>query len=353
MKSKKLGKKGKNKRRYIVGVDLGGSSVKSVVIKLRSGKTVCDTEVQLDSLASKGDPKRTLRQMCRVADLALERAGVKWSEIRGVGLCTPGPASEQGVIYRSCNMPNFDNLPIRAKFEKMIGLPVVYSNDCDAATLAEYWHRRTRGIERIVGVFVGTGLGGGKVQRGKLVVGTHGAAMEVGHLYLPPQLLGETRMPKCSCGGLAHAEASISLKGLARHLSEQLALARNRTHTLHGVKDEYLARAKKLLALAGEGDKLAYKLLMAQAKALGHLLHMLACSDDPNLFVIGGGITLASDKIKSDYLEIVSKVFKEVTMESYRGRIGIEWAIGKDAAAAHGAALHARNVFKAMEKGKP
>ena len=226
-----------------------------------------------------------------------------------MGLDTPGPATVDGVIGLSPNLrhPDWNGFAIRAAVEARLQRPVIYANDGNAAAYWEY-HRLFGDDDGkiLAAAILGTGLGGALIWGGEVLVGARGYGGEFGHIRLPAhELVTDGQVPRCGCGQLGCAEAFVSVSALDHFLRRALALPEHRAHPLQSVPDEGRARALRLLGLAQQGDPLAQALFDQQADALGLLFVQLANCCDPDVFIIGGGITESSPAFRARYLDRV------------------------------------------------
>jgi glucokinase len=330
-----------------VGLDLGGTDIKATVTNAQGEILVAVTEKVL-SLAAEG-PGRTVEQLALAGEVALRAVGGTWAPVACVGLATPGPATIDGVIGLSPNLrhPDWNGFSIRAAVEARLQRPVIYANDGNAAAYWEY-HRLFGDSERkiLAAAILGTGLGGALVWGGEVLVGAHGYGGEFGHVRLPTHalLLEGSPVPRCGCGQLACAEAFVSVSALDRFLRRALAQPEHAGHPLQAVPDEGRSRALRLLGLATQGDPLAQALFDQQASALGLLFVQLANFCDPDVFIIGGGITEASPAFRLRYLERVLDAFRPNAFPLVAETARIEWAADQDQAGCRGAALLARRA---------
>ncbi len=224
-----------------------------------------------------------------------------------VGLDTPGPASADGVIS-SKGATNFSQrewwgFDIRGALEKRLGLPVVYTNDANAAALyAHHAHFGADAADRSsVAAIVGTGLGGGVVQDGTVVTGAVGMAGELGHVHIPLHdiLEPDQPMPRCNCGFQGDAESVASLTGIVKNLLPYW-LTRFPDHDLNRVE---IGKAAKLLRGYGErDDPLAKAVFGQQAAAIGRLFTITANVTDPHAYFVGGGVVEAAPHFRDWFL---------------------------------------------------
>ncbi|HTT00155.1 MAG TPA: ROK family protein, partial [Streptosporangiaceae bacterium] len=237
-------------------------------------------------------------------------AGLPRSAVRAVGLDTPGPASATGVLS-SRGATNFANqewwgFDIRGALEDRLGLPVVYNNDGNAAAL--YAHHTRYGAESgqhsSVAAIVGTGLGGGVVEGGRVISGAAGMAGELGHVPITMHGLLEDGqpVPTCNCGQSGDVESVASLTGIEKNLLPYW-LSRFPDHELARVAP---AAAAKLVRGYGEaGDPLALGIFEQQAMALGRLFTIAANFTDPDAYFVGGGVVEAAPHFRDWFLDRV------------------------------------------------
>jgi glucokinase len=327
-----------------LGLDLGGTDIKATITNAGGEILVAATEKVL-SLAVEG-PLRTVEQLALAGEVALRLVGGQWAQVACVGLDTPGPATVDGVIGLSPNLlhPDWSGFAIRAAVEARTQRPVIYANDGNAAAYWEY-HRLFGDDEGkiLAAAILGTGLGGALVWGGEVLVGARGYGGEFGHIRLPAHELAiEGPVPRCGCGQLGCAEAFVSVSALDQFLRRALARPEHRAHPLQSVPDEGRTRALRLLGLAQQGDPLAQALFDTQAEALGLLFIQLANSCDPDVFIIGGGITESSPTFRARYLDRVLATFRPRAFPLVADQARIEWAADQDQAGCRGAALLAR-----------
>lgn len=293
----------------VVGLDNGGTANNATVMTI-DGKYLVDHLVETPSRVTDG-PQVAIDALVESLDTVLAVAGVDRSAVRAIGLDTPGPASAEGVIASkgSTNFrhPGWRGFDVRMALEERVGIPVVYNNDANAAAL--YAHVRHFGVaspvRSSVSAIVGTGLGGGLVEHGRLVKGAAGMAGELGHVLLPVDgLLAEDQpVPRCNCGQSGDVESFASLTGIQNNLLPYW-LSRFPDHELHGV--ELATAARKVRGLGERGDPLAVAIFSQQAMALGRLFHIASNFTDPDAYFVGGGVVEASAEFREWYLQTVA-----------------------------------------------
>jgi glucokinase len=293
----------------VVGLDNGGNKNNGTVLDAE-GRFLVDAMVETPSRVLEG-PEVAVEALSQAFTGILERTGIARERVRVVGLDTPGPASADGVIS-SRGSTNFAHagwrgFDFRGALEDRLGLPVVYNNDGNAAAL--YAHHVCFGKEAArhssVSAIVGTGLGGGVIEAGRIVKGAAGMAGELGHVHIPMEgLLAEGQpMPECNCGFRGDAESVASLTGIQKNLLPYW-LQRFPEHEL--ARAGSIAQAAKLVRTYGEkGDPLARKIFEQQGIALGHLFTIAANFTDPSAYFIGGGVVETAPEFRNWFLATV------------------------------------------------
>jgi predicted NBD/HSP70 family sugar kinase len=293
----------------VVGIDNGGTSNNATVLD-SSGEFLVDRLVETPSFVREG-PEVAVDALVHSLDNILELTGTPREAVAAVGLDTPGPASADGVISSkgSTNFshPDWRGFDVRAAFETRLGMPVVYNNDGNAAALyAHYVHFGARaGQHSSISAIVGTGLGGGLIEAGRVVRGAAGMAGELGHVHIPLDgLLADGQpVPQCNCGFAGDAESVASLTGIEKNLLPYW-LTRFEGHELAGAGS--LGKAAKLVRSYGEnGDPLALKIFEQQAIALGRLFTIGANFTDPSAYFVGGGVVETTPAFREWFLSIV------------------------------------------------
>jgi predicted NBD/HSP70 family sugar kinase len=294
--------------RYIVGLDNGGTANKFTVMDV-SGRYLVDELVELPSRVTEG-PGAALSALREAFEVALATTGIGRDDVVGVGLDSPGPATADGVISArggtNFGHPDWSGFDFRTALERILGVPVVYSNDANAAALyAHHLHFGAVAGERSsVSAIVGTGLGGGVIQAGRIVSGAAGMAGELGHVHIPMEgLLVEGQpVPRCNCGFAGDAESVASLTGIRNNLLP-FWLTRYPEHPLHAV--DPIDAAKRVRGLGEQGDDLALQVFEQQAMALGRLFTIAANFTDPDVYFVGGGVIEAEPDFRSWFLDRV------------------------------------------------
>jgi glucokinase len=331
-------------RWVVVGLDNGGNANNATVLD-SAGDFLVDGLLESPSRVKEG-PVVAVEALAEAFGNVLAQTGVPRAAVRSVGLDTPGPASATGVISAkgSTNFvdPAWRGFDVRGALEERLGLPVVYNNDGNAAALyAHHVHFGLMGASRSsVSAIVGTGLGGGVIEGGRIVSGAAGMAGELGHVHIPMQGLLDAGqpVPHCNCGFDGDAESVASLTGIERNLLPHW-LARYPDHPL--AKEPSLATAAKLVRGLGEaGDPLARGIFEQQAMAIGRLFTIAANFTDPDAYFVGGGVVQAGAAFGQWFLE---QVERHTSLRDEQKQVATFALVPDlDMAGARGAALAAR-----------
>jgi predicted NBD/HSP70 family sugar kinase len=292
----------------VVGLDNGGTMNNATVLD-GGGTFLVNRLVETPSLVQLG-PQAAIGALADSLDHVLALTGVDRGAVRAVGLDTPGPASADGVISSrgstNFSQPAWRGFDVRTALQDRIDLPVVYANDANAAAL--YAHHAYYGVAATqrssVSVIVGTGLGGGVVEAGRVVRGAAGMAGELGHIQIPLDGLLETDqpVPVCNCGLAGDAESVASLTGIRNNLLPYW-LGRDRGHAF--CKLPIATAAALVREYAERGDPLARRILRQQAVALGRLLSIAANFTDPHAYFVGGGVVETTPSLREWFLDTV------------------------------------------------
>lgn len=276
--------------KYIVGVDLGGTSINTGVVAYDGsrvlGRHTAPTEAErgpkyvVDKII--GMIRESMRDAAREADLADDA-------IIGIGLGSPGPLDRAtGTVIETPNL-GWRNFPLRDLVANAIGLPAELDNDANAATIGEWWVGAGKNVETMVGVTLGTGIGGGIVLGGKIFHGACDVAGEVGHMSI------DSTGRKCKCGNYGCLEAYASGPAIALRAIE--GLQTGEPSLLPEMVDGDISRitAETVYEAIVAGDSYAKEVMRDTAKFLGSGLANLINILNPEMIVISGGVTRAGE----------------------------------------------------------
>jgi predicted NBD/HSP70 family sugar kinase len=350
--------RGKSKSKgIVVGVDVGATKVGINAIDA-DRKPVSPHWSQVPARTEEG-PRATVEQIVAGVRLFLDENNLPISSITAVGLDSPGPADNNGVIQPSANMKHAEwaGFKLRDAVAKALSkglaheVEVVYENDGNAAAFWESFIADPDGEEVMAMLAPGTGLGGGIVINGRLLRGARGMAAELGHIEIvhPPFTPGSEH-PACGCGQRFCAESYVSVAGLQKALPAALARPEYSSHPLlqiDNMENLWKRRALEVRPLAARGDALCLALFDWQAEALGKLCRQVADSIDPDRIVIGGGFIEGGKQLTDRILKRTRETFQGMAFAKHAKGVRIETAKAADQAGCLGAALSAWTTMNA------
>jgi glucokinase len=331
--AKKKAARRKVGRTLYAGVDIGGTKLHTVVARANGkilGRARKKTKGELGFAG-------VMARVVACVEAACKEAGISPKELRAVGVGAPSAMTADGVAVHAPNL-GWRRTPVAAKLRSLLGRPVVGGNDCDVGTLGEYVFGAGKGSRSLVGLLVGTGLGGGIVYHGALISGENHLAAEVGHMTV--QVDGRL----CSCGHRGCLEAYASKSGMGRRFAADLEAGRQSVlATTKGI-DLANVRSGVLLNAYRSGDGLVRDVLAESARYLGIGIANLVTLLGPDTVVIGGGVYEALGK---NLLPLVKAAAKKAVWPpaSYKDTRIVLSALGDDAVAL-GALAYAHQRFQ-------
>jgi glucokinase len=239
-----------------------------------------------------------------VAETILAKIGEKElakDSITGIGIGVPGPVNENGCVPCAVNL-HWGYKDIEGELSELTDLPVKAGNDANVAALGELWKGGGAGARSMIMVTLGTGVGGGIIIDEKIVPGYHGAGGEIGHVHVDDSITDP-----CNCGNCGCLEQVTSATGIVRLAREELA-ASDEPSLIRG-KDNI--SAKNVFDAVKEGDALAIRIAERFGLYLGKALAGFACVVDPQIIVIGGGVSKAGPIL----LDFIEKNYRKYTFK--------------------------------------
>lgn len=304
-----------NNKKKCIGIDVGGTSVKLGLFQT-DGTLLFKWEVPT---RREEDGKYILEDVASsIREVLLEKE-IHLDEIVGAGIGVPGPVMPDGHVEVCVNLGWRDVNPQEELSALLDGMLVRSGNDANVAALGEMWQGGGMGFTDIVMVTLGTGVGGGVIIDGKIITGKHGLAGEIGHIHVRDE---ETE--HCNCGGVGCVEQVASATGIAREARRKMAMS-DAVSSLRQYGGQ--VSAKNVLDEAKAGDALAMEVMETVGHYLGRTLALITMTVDPEMFVIGGGVSKAGQFL----IDLIAKYYKEYTpISKYRGIIGLA-KLGNDA----------------------
>ncbi len=280
---------------YYVGIDLGGTNTKIGVVD-KEGNKIFTTTMKTESIDGH---KESLDRIANILKENLKEYDIKLTDVGGVGIGVPGPVVKGRIVKFFANFPWPENLDLAAEFEERLGLKVKVDNDVNVITLGEMWKGAGKGHKNVLGIAVGTGIGGGIIIDGNLVSGKNGTAGEIGH----SKVVKDGKL--CGCGQKGCWEAYASATGLIREAQGRLIV--NKKNKLYEDTKGREVEAKDIFDAAKDGDEFSMDIVDYEvdylALGISNLLNIL----DPEIIVMGGGVSLAGDFLLDKLRERLKK----------------------------------------------
>ena len=289
---------------YIFGADIGGTSVKCGLFSA-GGKLLEKWEI----------PTRTadggihvLPDAAEAILSAMQRHGISAHQVVGIGIGVPGPVDDSFTVNQCVNL-GWGVFNIKERMNELLPeIPnVAAGNDANVAALGELWQGGGQGKQSAVMITLGTGVGGGVVLDGKIVAGRNGGAGEIGHMTVNPR---ET-VP-CSCGKCGCLEQYASARGVVRMAKVMLSNC-DTPSKLRNIED---LNSKHICELAAAGDHMALKIIDQFSDYLGRAMSYIACTVDPDIFIIGGGMSKAGNIVTDAAMKYYRKYAFHVSKET-------------------------------------
>lgn len=278
-----------------VGIDFGGTSVKLGVCR---GEDILQIDEPIPTAAFAGPAALIGEMAARVAKLRQ-----KYTDIAAIGVGVPGLVDfDHGFVHELTNVPGWKHVPLKAILGEKTGLPVLVENDANAMTYAEFRYGAARGLKNVIGLTMGTGIGGGLVLDGKMFRGSGFAAGEIGQMSI--HFDGKPG----HYGNLGALEKYTGNHQIAEHAVQRYAEA-------HIQKSLEECTPKNIADAAKAGDDIARQIWGEIADWLGTALSSIAWLLNPDVFVIGGGVAQAGDLIFSPLRQKVQSMLSTVVWE--------------------------------------
>ena len=265
--------------KYGFGIDLGGTTVKIAYFD-ETGKMLDKWEIPT---VTEGGGAQILPDIAASIRHYMEAYQIADTAILGLGLGIPGPVNAKGVVNKCINL-GWGVFNVAQELSQLTGFPVKAGNDANVAALGEFWKGGGQGCDNMVFVTLGTGVGGGIIVEGKLLHGSTGSGAEIGHIVLNPE---ET--DRCNCGNYGCVEQYCSATGIVRLAKKYLA-ANNVSSSLNAVEP---LTCKDVFDAAKAGDEAAGKILEQFFAYMGRFLGTVCSVVNPEVVVIGGGVSKA------------------------------------------------------------
>lgn len=287
-------------KEYILGVDIGGTTIKLGLFKAQ-GELLEKWEIKT---RKEHQGRYILKDIVETLENKLSENNISKENVLGVGIGVPGPVKDDGTVLKCVNL-GWDIINIVEEVNKLINLPIKAGNDANVAALGEMWQGGGKGYKNIVMVALGTGVGGGIVIDGKIIPGSHGAGGEIGHIKV-----SDDEIEYCGCGKKGCLEQYASATGIVNLANKSL----NDINIKSKLREFESISAKDIFDSAKAGDELASKLVDDFSVNLGKALANISCVIDPEVFVIGGGVSKNGNAL----IDNIANYFKENAFHASR-----------------------------------
>ena len=294
-------------KRWVIGADLGGTLIRAMRTDL-DGRMLARAEAKTQ--AQQG-PEAILGRIFEVIGQA--SGGTDPGEVLGIAIGAPGPVDEQGRLFDPPNLPGLREISLRERIQDRFQLPTFAGNDGNLGALGQLRFGAGQGLKHLIYMTIGTGIGGGIISNGELLVGARGFAGEIGHQTIVPD------GPICGCGQPGHLEALASGPSIARRARERLAAGARSTIEQYREGGNEVT-GKSVTDAARHGDELALELLREAATYLGLGLVNLIHIFEPQRILLGGGVSQAGELLfepirQTVHDRVMSPVFRGIPIQ--------------------------------------
>lgn len=297
---------------YVFGIDVGGTTIKCGLFS-KDGEVLDKWEI---TTRTENDGGAILPDVAAAVQRKMDERGITAADVEGLGIGVPGPVDASGEVIVAVNL-HWGHKDVAGELEKKLGFPVKVGNDANVAALGEMWMGGGKGTRSLIMVTLGTGVGGGIIVDGKIVVGAHGAGGEIGHANVEPD-----HDTACNCGNHGCLEQFASATGLVSLARKELA-----GFAGHTVLKADNVSAKDVFDAYKENDEAALKIVDEFSKYLGNALAIFAAVVDPEVFVIGGGVSKAGEVL----IEAIRRYYRQCAFNACKETPMVLAQLGNDA----------------------
>lgn len=298
---------------YLFGVDVGGTTVKMGLFD-KDGNVLEKWEIPT---RTENGGEKILPDIADSIKNKMTEKGITKDDVIGAGAGVPGPVDGNGVVHRAVNL-GWGEVDLKKELSALLdGMRVEAGNDANVAALGEMWKGGGQGYQNLVAVTLGTGVGGGIIINGEILTGATGAGGEIGHIHVEDH---ETEA--CGCGNFGCLEEYASATGITRLANRALA-ASDKDSVLKGGE----VSAKTVFDAVKAGDALAIEVAEKFGEYLGKGLGVIAGVINPEIFVIGGGVSKAGE-VLFDYIK---PPFERTVFHGCRNTVFALATLGNDA----------------------
>ena len=297
---------------YRLGVDIGGTTVKLGLFD-KEGCVLAKWEIPTDK---SNEGSAILPDVADSIKAKMQERGIEKDDVVGVGVGAPGPIDSEGTVYRAVNL-GWGVFNIAKVLNGYLDLPVKAGNDANVAAFGEMWQGGGKGYKNLVAVTLGTGVGGGIIVEGNILTGATGAGGEIGHIHIE-----DNEEECCGCQNKGCLEQYASATGVVRLAKKRLA----KDNAPSKLRNGNLS-AKAVFDAVKEGDEVAIEIAKEFGDYLGKGLAAVASVVNPEVFVIGGGVSKAGDVL----FEYICPAYQKYAFHGCRSAKFVLATLGNDA----------------------
>ncbi|MCM1039519.1 MAG: ROK family glucokinase [Ruminococcus sp.] len=298
---------------HVFGVDVGGTTVKMGLFDI-NGNVLDKWEIPT---RTEDNGKNILPDIAASIEAKMAEKNLEKEDVAGVGVGVPGPVDGDGVVHKAVNL-GWGQFNMKEELTKLLGgMRVEGGNDANVAALGEMWKGGGQGHKNLVAVTLGTGVGGGIIINGEIMTGATGAGGEIGHIHVE-----DNETESCGCGNYGCLEEYASATGITR-LANRALKASDKDSVLRNSE----VSAKTVFDAVKAGDELAIEVAEKFGEYLGKGLGVIAGVINPEIFVIGGGVSKAGE-VLFDYIR---PPFEKTVFHGSRDTIFALATLGNDA----------------------
>lgn len=327
-----------SKAEHIVGVDLGGTKILAGVF---TPSLECIATAKLSTKSQRG-VDGVIERIARCVQDAVDEADLSMKQVSGVGIGAPGAVNfAEGTVIFAPNLEGWRDVPLKKALEKKLDVPVFVENDCNISALGVHVAELKGKPRSMVGIFVGTGIGGGIIIDGQLYSGFCHTAGEIGHMVL------DISGPKCGCGNKGCFEALASRTAIFQHIKNGIKDGQKTMLTEMLGEDLDDLRSGDLRKAIRRGDKFVDRVVEEAAEYIGIATANLANILNPEVIVLGGGVLEA---LEDEMMSVIVETAKDYAMPGVLKGVEIVASKLGDNAGITGGAVLARREVKASAR---
>ena len=300
-------------KKYAFGVDIGGTTVKIGLFD----KDGCVLDKWEIPTIKDNNGASVLPDVAKSIKAKMQEKGIGEDDVAGVGVGAPGAVDKEGTLVSGAVNIGWDVFNIPDVLGGYLGLPVKAANDANVAAFGEMWQGGGKGYSNLVAVTLGTGVGGGIIIDGHILIGANGAGGEIGHIHIE-----DNETEPCGCKNTGCLEQYTSATGIVRLAKRRLA-----KDDKPSVLREGTLSAKSVFDAVKEGDEVAVEIAELFGDYLGKGLAGVAGTVNPEIFVIGGGVSKAGEVL----LKYIEPPFRKYVFKACRDTKFALAKLGNDA----------------------